>query len=66
MVFDDLGEVHDDLTTYSRELEDAGNATDRIEDKSAYHLLDALQYIRSELAESGKRAMSARTVGFYR
>ncbi|MGE5139947.1 MAG: hypothetical protein ACM3JD_10815 [Rudaea sp.] len=65
MVFDDLDELHDEQTTYSRELDDNGNATEKIEDKASYHLLDALRYIGGELAESRKRALSARTVEFY-
>lgn len=39
----------DELAAYSRELNDAGDPTEKIENKSAYHLLDALRYIISHL-----------------
>lgn len=44
-VFADLAGVLDELGTYSRELDDAGEVTEKIEDKETYHALDACRYI---------------------
>jgi hypothetical protein len=45
IVFDDLEHYLDEKLTYSRELNDAGETTERIADKNAYHLLDAERYV---------------------
>ncbi len=45
VIFDDLEKILHEIEMYSRELDDYGNPTDRIRDKSAYHRLDALRYI---------------------
>ncbi len=37
--------TRDQLAAYSRELDEAGEPTEKIEDKNSYHLLDALRYI---------------------
>ena len=42
--------------TYARETDDAGNPTERIEDKSAYHLMDAERYVVSWLRRPRSRA----------
>lgn len=47
--FDDLSGTIDQLSTYSRELDDRGEPTERIEDKETYHFLDANRYIVSYL-----------------
>ena len=39
----------DEKTTYSRKLDDSGNALEEIEDKHAYHHMDAERYIISWL-----------------
>lgn len=49
VVFDDLSELVDELRTYGRVLDEAGQPTDEIEDKQEYHLLDALRYVMSQL-----------------
>ena len=49
VVFDDLADITDDLESYSRQLDDAGEPTEKIEDKETYHRLDALRYIASHL-----------------
>lgn len=43
--FDDLTGTIDQLESYSRELDERGEPTEKIEDKAAYHYLDALRYI---------------------
>lgn len=47
-VFDDQKEYLDELMSYSRELDDAYQPTDKIADKSKYHLLDATRYLLSD------------------
>jgi len=48
-IFDDLEDLLDEVGSYSRELDEMGNPTEAIADKSSYHLLDALRYICSYL-----------------
>ena len=48
-VFDDLTDILDDLESYSRVLDDAGEPTEKIEDKETYHRLDGLRYVGSYL-----------------
>jgi hypothetical protein len=45
VVFDDLAGLLDELASYSREVDEAGEPTEVIENKSAYHLLDSCRYI---------------------
>ena len=65
-IFDDLAELKEEVNTYSRVLDEHGNATEAIEDKEDYHLLDSLRYVESETrggarkARSGKVALRAR------
>ena len=47
----------DELASYSRELDDSGEPTEKIEDKSIYHLLDALRYIMSFLIQDDERVV---------
>jgi hypothetical protein len=48
-VFDDLAGLLDELQSYSRVLDDMGEPTREIDEKSSYHLLDALRYVLSYL-----------------
>lgn len=50
VVFDTLTGFRDQMTSYSRELDEQGEPTERIEDKEAYHYLDAGRYLLSYLA----------------
>lgn len=45
VVFDNLVKLLDQLASYSRELDDAGEPTEKIEGKASYHLLDCLRYV---------------------
>lgn len=54
-VFDDLAGLRDELATYSRELNEAGEATDKIEDKEQYHLLDSVRYILGDVKAAGPK-----------
>ncbi len=44
-VFDDLHGYLEELATYSRVVDDAGNVGEVIEDKSTFHFMDASRYI---------------------
>jgi hypothetical protein len=52
-IFDDCRGIIDELGTYSRELDDTGQPTDKIKDKETFHRLDALRYDASALTGSG-------------
>jgi len=48
-IFRSCGHTRDQMSAYSRELDEAGEPTENIEDKNSYHLLDALRYIGTYL-----------------
>lgn len=50
-VFDDLPELIDDIESYSRELGEDGEPTEKIEDKETFHHCDGLRYICSYLED---------------
>lgn len=52
LVMDDLAELLDEFETYSHELDDAGEPTEKIEAKSSYHLLDSVRYLFCWLAQN--------------
>jgi len=41
--------------SYSRELDDIGEATEKIEDKSSYHFMDAERYMIGWLRRKGRQ-----------
>ncbi len=43
--FDDLSDLIDEINSYSREVDDAGETKEKIADKNKFHLLDAARYI---------------------
>ena len=45
VVFSDLTGLLEELATYSRVVDDAGEPTEEIDDKHSYHHLDAVRYI---------------------
>ncbi len=51
MVFSDLDEYLEELGTYSRVLDDAGEPTEEIDEKSSFHLADAQRYILGYLKD---------------
>lgn len=55
VIFDDLKYTLDHVLTYSRELDDQGQPTDKIEDKENFHLADALRYVIGYLRGQPKR-----------
>ncbi len=48
-VFDTCTGIIDEFGTYSRELDDDGQPTEKIKDKNTFHRLDALRYLASAL-----------------
>jgi hypothetical protein len=42
---DSLRGFRDQMTSYSRELDERGEPTEKIEDKETYHLLDCARYL---------------------
>ncbi len=55
-VFSSCVGVLDQLEGYTRELDDRGQPTEKIEDKDQYHYLDAVRYILSYLKGGKKEA----------
>ncbi len=51
-VFRDLRGLRDELGTYRRKLDAAGNPTDEIADKRKFHRLDALRYAATGIQEA--------------
>lgn len=51
LVFDDLARLLEELQTYSRELDAAGEPTEAIEDQHSFHMLDAARYIAGWLEQ---------------
>ena len=49
IVFDTMAHYLDEKGTYSRELDEAGEPTEKIQDKSTFHLMDAERYILSTI-----------------
>ena len=52
-VFDDLAGFLEEVGSYSRELDDAGEPTEKIADKESYHHLDACRYVLGWLKRPG-------------
>ncbi len=65
LMFDDLDEFREELTTYSRVLDHAGQPTEAIEDRHAYHLLDAARYIIGDLRGGTTQKAQTARVDFY-
>jgi hypothetical protein len=60
LVFDSLRGLRDQILSYSRELDDAGEPTEKIEDKETFHYLDALRY--GVAGATGSRGATMRAV----
>ncbi len=60
IVFDDLSDYLEEKLTYSRVLDEKGNPTEEIEDKTTYHLLDAERYLIADLASPARTLRFAR------
>jgi hypothetical protein len=53
LVFDDLSGYLEEKLTYSRELDETGEPTEKIEDKHSFHMMDAERYIISYVKQFG-------------
>jgi len=51
-IFDTCRGLIDEIGTYSRELDDLGQPTEKIKDKETFHYLDALRYCVQQLEDS--------------
>lgn len=58
LIFDTCDGTLDQLATYARKLDKAGNVTDEIKDKETFHFLDALRYVALALNVKGRRSLS--------
>jgi len=56
IILDSCPMLLDEVGSYARETNDMGEPTEKIADKSTYHLLDALRYIISALNDEGQEA----------
>lgn len=63
-VFRSCYRTRDQLAAYSRELDKAGEPTEKIEDKNSYHLLDALRYIGTFLNQQRRAQRPQRSTSF--
>lgn len=62
-VFDDLPLFLDELQSYSRELDEMGNPTEKIDSKESFHLMDSMRYIIQHLQlDKPKATMSGSVV----
>uniref|UniRef100_A0A6M3KSU9 Putative terminase n=3 Tax=viral metagenome TaxID=1070528 RepID=A0A6M3KSU9_9ZZZZ len=59
-VFKTCSGMRDELGTYSREVDDAGQPTEKIRDKETFHRLDALRYVIAGCTRGSDRSL----VGF--
>lgn len=55
IVFNTCTNLIDEIQSYTRELDDTGKPTEKIEDKNAYHLCDSLRYFGSHAFGDSKR-----------
>lgn len=53
-IFDDLTPIIDEFESYSRKVDQNGDAINEIDNKSSYHFLDALRYASTILKVEGK------------
>ena len=56
MVFDTCVNLIDEIQSYTREINDRGEPTEKIEDKNDYHLCDALRYFGSNAFGGGRKS----------
>lgn len=57
-VFKTCSGMRDELGTYSREVDDAGQPLEKIKDKETFHRLDALRYVIAGCTRERKQATS--------
>ena len=52
---DDVDNIIDEIQSYARTIDETGEVTDKIADKSTYHAIDALRYIVLHLVDLRKK-----------
>ena len=62
-VFSDLAHFLDELGSYSREVDERGEPTEKIDGKASYHLCDAARYLLGHLAQPDDAAAGETTFG---
>ena len=60
LIFDDLDELREELSTYSHKLNDRDEPQDEIEDEADYHLHAGLRYLVSDVCRGKRTATSGR------
>lgn len=61
-IFDDEAAMIDDIESYARKLDDQGQPTEKIEDKSSFHYADGLRYVATHIEEPKSKSLSPRKV----
>lgn len=61
-VFDSCQGLRDEFGMYSREVDDSGQVSEKIKDKSDYHQLDALRYVVGGIMSTAERYRWTRRV----
>ena len=64
--FDNVVNLLDEVSSYSREVDSDGEPTEKIAEKSTYHLLDALRYIISYLNDNDSGGWGSNPMADYR
>ncbi len=65
LVFEDLRDFRHEITHYSRQLDkNLQDITDKIKDKSTYHLMDAYRYFAVQVVKVKKEREQARTTSY--
>lgn len=64
-IFDTCKGFLEQIATYSREVDDMGEPTDKIKDKSAYHYLDAWRYFALGVRPTKRRGLPTATTRRY-
>ena len=52
---DDVDNILDEVQSYARMIDESGETTDKIANKSTYHAIDALRYIVLHLVDLRRR-----------
>jgi hypothetical protein len=64
LVFEDLHGFLDELQSYSRELDEMGEATEKIDAKETFHFVDACRYIIGYLNRDKPKGTYGNPVAF--
>ncbi len=62
--FDDLDGLLDEIMRYARELDELGQPTDKIANKSTFHLVDTLRYLAILLTKGQPKRRTGKSVSY--